>query len=177
MPAPALLGARGTGHPDVAEDVGQGDASTTELQLLGRRVHTSDALLELPAGADVTVELTHKLSIRLWDALGNGELSVVWAAPKTPVCATQKGRTTDHGRGQPFVEYALNFLHDGMVSQFPCVVGRVGNCSLPAVQQDSRTQELIDRVGKYTKWNEAGSIEGLPKGITEAFTDEAVRIF
>ena len=46
---------------------------------------------------------------------------------------------------------------------------------LPVEQRDSLTQEMIDRVGIYTKWDEVRRIEDLSKSITEAFSDEIVR--
>ena len=84
MPDLALPGAGGAGDSDVAEDVFQRDADTTELELLGGGVHARGTLLELPAGTDVAVELRRKFSIRLGCGPGNGEMSAPRTSPKTP---------------------------------------------------------------------------------------------
>ena len=91
MRSPALLGAGGTEHSEVAEDVLQGDAGVAELQLLGGGGHARSALLELAAGADVAVDLHHKGSMGLWRARRNGGMSVPGGLPERPLCTTTGG--------------------------------------------------------------------------------------
>ena len=74
MPAAALPGAGGTGGADVAVDVVPRHACTPELQLLGDGGHARSSLLELPAGADVAVNLCHAGSMCLWNSSRNGEV-------------------------------------------------------------------------------------------------------
>ena len=66
-----LGGVSGTGV-----DVVPGYAGPPELQVLGGGVHARSALLELPAGADVAVNLCHAGSIRLWNSPRKGKVSL-----------------------------------------------------------------------------------------------------
>ena len=52
----------------------RGYAGLPELQVLGGGVHARSALLELPAGADVAVNLCHAGSIRLWNSPRKGKV-------------------------------------------------------------------------------------------------------
>ena len=45
---------------------------------------------------------------------------------------------------------------------------------LPAEQRDSRTQELLDLVGRHVKWSEVESIEDLHVSISEAIADAMI---
>lgn len=62
--AAALLGVGGSGNANVSVDVGPGNDGSLELQLLGERVHARSSLLDLPAGADVAVNLCRARRMR-----------------------------------------------------------------------------------------------------------------
>ena len=74
--------------------------------------------------------------------------------------------------GAETTQPVVNEINEAIVSGRRMLVFK-----LPVEQRDSRTHELIERVGIYAKWNEVGSIEDLSKSITEAFSDEIIRAF
>ena len=114
------------------------------------------------------------------DAIKRVEFGRPWAFEFTPASSEsaddaylRKVREADFVVwlvGSETTQPVINEINEAIASARKMLVFK-----LPVNQRDSLTQEMIDQVGIYAKWEEVGSIEDLSKSITEAFSDEIVR--
>ena len=114
------------------------------------------------------------------DAIKRVEFGRPWAFECTPASSEsaddaylRKVREADFVVwlvGSETTQPVINEINEAIASARKMLVFK-----LPVNQRDSLTQEMIDQVGIYAKWEEVGSIEDLSKSITEAFSDEIVR--
>ena len=138
-----------------------------------------DLLVFISSRMNTEMELARKIAV---EAINKVSVGRPWAFEFTPASSEpaedtylRKVREADLVMwlvGSETTQPIVNEINEAIVSDRRMLVFK-----LPVNQRDSRTHELIERVGIYAKWSEVRSIEDLSKSITEAFSDEIIRAF
>ena len=146
---------------------------------MNQEIHRSENDLLVFISSRMSGEMEQARLIAV-DAIKRVQFGRPWAFDVTPASSeSAEGAYLRKVREADFVVWlvgsettqpVVNEINEAIASSRKMLVFK-----LPVEQRDARTNELIDRVGIYAKWNEVGSIEDLSKSIAEAFSDEIVR--